>query len=92
MRELSIFVNESGRDGLPDCRYPLAVLMHDQTDGIADSSAAYEGTFSTSSRGTCLSAYFRIERLALISSSVSIAIYSSISFQHWGSASYISPV
>ncbi len=39
MRELSIFVDESGSDGLSDRHYLLAVVMHDQSDGIASSSA-----------------------------------------------------
>ncbi len=43
MRELSIFVDESGSDGLSDCRYLLTVVMHDQSESIADSIAAYEG-------------------------------------------------
>lgn len=43
MRELSIFVDESGSDGLSDRHYLLAVVMHDQSDSIANSIAAYEG-------------------------------------------------
>lgn len=31
MRELSIFVDESGSDGLSDRHYLLAVVMRDQT-------------------------------------------------------------
>ena len=37
MRELSIFVDESGSDGLSDRYYLLTVVMHDQSDSIADS-------------------------------------------------------
>lgn len=43
MRELSIFVDESGSDGLSDRHYLLTVVMHDQSESIADSIAAYEG-------------------------------------------------
>ena len=43
MRELSIFVDESGSDGLSDHHYLLTVVMHDQSENIADSIAAYEG-------------------------------------------------
>lgn len=42
MRELSIIVDESGSDGLSDCHYLLTVVMHDQSDGVADSIEAYE--------------------------------------------------
>lgn len=42
MRELSIFVDESGSDGLSDRYYLLTVVMHDQLDGIAESIEAYE--------------------------------------------------
>ena len=38
MRELSIFVDESGSDGLSDRHYLLTVVMHDQPDSIADST------------------------------------------------------
>ncbi|WP_417294648.1 hypothetical protein [Ellagibacter isourolithinifaciens] len=43
VRELSIFVDESGSDGLSDRHYLLTVVMHDQSESIADSIAAYEG-------------------------------------------------
>ena len=43
MRELSVFVDESGSDGLSDRHYLLTVVMHDQSESIADSIAAYEG-------------------------------------------------
>ena len=43
MREPSIFVDESGSDGLSDRHYLLTVVMHDQSENIADSVAAYEG-------------------------------------------------
>ena len=43
MRELSLFVDESGSDGLSDRHYLLTVVMHDQSENIADSIAAYEG-------------------------------------------------
>ena len=43
MRELSIFVDESGSDGLSDRHYLLTVVMHDQSENIANSIAAYEG-------------------------------------------------
>lgn len=42
MRELSIFVDESGSDGLSDRHYLLTVVMHDQSENIANSIAAYE--------------------------------------------------
>ena len=42
MRELSIFVNESGSDGLSDRYYPLTVVIHDRADSIADSIKAYQ--------------------------------------------------
>lgn len=42
MRELSIFVDESGSDGLSDRYYLLTVVMHDQSDSIADLIEAYE--------------------------------------------------
>ena len=38
MRELSIFVDESGSDGLSDRHYLLTVVMRDQSDSIADST------------------------------------------------------
>ena len=47
MRELSIFVDESGSDGLSDHHYLLTVVMHDQSESIADSIAAYEGALRT---------------------------------------------
>ena len=43
MRELSVFVDESGSDGLSDRHYLLTVVMHDQSESIADSITAYEG-------------------------------------------------
>lgn len=42
MRELSIFVDESGSDGLSDRYYLLTVVMHDQSDSIAESIKTYE--------------------------------------------------
>ena len=42
MRELSIFVDESESDDLSDRHYLLTVVMHDQSDSIADSIEAYE--------------------------------------------------
>ena len=42
MRELSIFVDESGSDGLSDRHYLLTVVMHGQSDSIANSIEAYE--------------------------------------------------
>lgn len=38
MRELSIFIDELGSDGLSDRYYLLTVVMHDQSDSIADST------------------------------------------------------
>ena len=38
MRELSIFVDESGSDGLFDRYYLLTVVMCGQSDSIADST------------------------------------------------------
>ena len=38
MRELSIFVDKSESDGLSDRYYLLTVVMHDQSDSIADST------------------------------------------------------
>lgn len=43
MRELSFFVDESGSDGLSDRHYLLTVVMHDQSENITNSIAAYEG-------------------------------------------------
>ena len=43
MRELSIFVDESGSDGLSDRHYLLTVVMHDQSESITDSIKSYEG-------------------------------------------------
>ena len=42
MRELSIFVDESGSDGLSDRYHLLTVVMHGQSDSIANSIEAYE--------------------------------------------------
>ena len=36
MRELGIFVDESGSDGLSDRHYLLTVVMHDQSESIAE--------------------------------------------------------
>lgn len=47
MRELSIFVDESGSDGLSDRHYLLTVVMHNQSDSIADSIEAYESALRT---------------------------------------------
>lgn len=38
MREPSIFVDESGSNGLSDRYYLLTVVMRDQSDSIADST------------------------------------------------------
>ena len=38
MRELSIFADESGSDGLSYRHYLLTVVMSDQSDSIADST------------------------------------------------------
>lgn len=38
MRELSIFVDKSESDGLSDRYYLLTVVMHDQSENIADST------------------------------------------------------
>lgn len=38
MREPSIFVDESGSDGLSDLYYLFTVVMRDQSDSIADST------------------------------------------------------
>ena len=43
MRELGVFVDESGSDGLSDRHYLPTVVMHDQSENIANSIAAYEG-------------------------------------------------
>ena len=42
MRELSIFVDESGSDGLSDRYHLLTVVMHGQSDSIANSIETYE--------------------------------------------------
>lgn len=42
MREPSIFVDESESDDLSDRYYLLTVVMHDQSDSIAESIKAYE--------------------------------------------------
>ena len=41
-RELSIFVDESGSDGLSDRHYLLTAVMHDRSESIADSIESYE--------------------------------------------------
>lgn len=51
VRELSVFVDESGSDGLSDRHYLLTVVMHDQPDGIADSIEAYEGALRAKGLG-----------------------------------------
>ena len=48
MRELSIFVDESGSDGLSDLHYLLTVVMHDQSRSIADSIELYERALRSS--------------------------------------------
>ncbi len=42
MRELSIFVDESGNDGPSDRHHLPTVAMNGQSDGIANSIKAYE--------------------------------------------------
>lgn len=44
MRELGIFIDESGGDGLSDRHYLLTVVMHDRSESIAGSIESYEGT------------------------------------------------
>ncbi len=44
MRELSIFVDESGSDGLSDPYYLLTMVMHEQSTDITGSIEAYEGS------------------------------------------------
>ena len=46
MRELSIFVDESGSDGLSDSHYLLTVVMHDQGDDLAPCIEAYEAALA----------------------------------------------
>ena len=41
-RDLSIFVDESGNRGGKARYYLLTLVMHDQTNGIADKIAHYE--------------------------------------------------
>lgn len=63
MRELSIFVDESGSDGLSDRHYLLTVVMHDQSENIADSIAAYEGAVqlcATRLRSSLIGSNFRL--------------------------------
>ena len=43
MRGLGVFVDESGGDGLSDRHCLLTVVMHDQSESIADSIQSYEG-------------------------------------------------
>ena len=52
MRELSIFVDESGSDGLSDRYYLLTVVMHDQSDSIAESIEAYEDALRAKGLGS----------------------------------------
>lgn len=42
MRDLSIFIDESGSDGLTDKYYLLTLVMHDQTDNLSNSIDSYE--------------------------------------------------
>ncbi len=42
MRGLGVFVDASGSDGLSDRHYLLTVVMHDQSESIADSIESYE--------------------------------------------------
>lgn len=42
MRELSLFIDESGSDGLSDNYYLLTLVLHDQDDGLDSSILAYE--------------------------------------------------
>lgn len=42
MRELSVFLDESGSDGLKDRYYLLALVAHDQADDISGDVALYE--------------------------------------------------
>ena len=51
MREPSIFVDEPESDDLSDRHYLLTVVMHDQSDSIAESIKAYEDALRAGSRG-----------------------------------------
>ena len=42
MRELSVFIGESGSDGLADRYYLLTLVFHEQESGIAQSIARYQ--------------------------------------------------
>ena len=42
MREASIFLDESGSDGLKDRYYLLAIVIHDQAEGIQNNIHLYE--------------------------------------------------
>lgn len=42
MRELSIFLDESGSDGLRDPFYLLAIIVHEQTTSLTESIQRYE--------------------------------------------------
>lgn len=42
MRELSVFLDESGSDGLKDRYCLLALVAHDQADDISGDIALYE--------------------------------------------------
>lgn len=44
MAELSIFIDESGSDGLKDRYYLLALVLHEQGRSISDSLARYEAS------------------------------------------------
>lgn len=46
MRELSIFADESGSDGLSDRYYLLTIVMHNQDDRLEPSIAKYENALA----------------------------------------------
>lgn len=44
MRELSIFIDESGRDNLSDYYYILTIVLHDQSNNLDYSIKLYENS------------------------------------------------
>lgn len=46
MRELSIFIDESGSDNLSDYYYILTIVLHDQSNNLAHSIQLYENSLN----------------------------------------------
>ena len=46
MRELSVFIDESGSDGLKDKYYLVTLVLHEQSDDISEGIRLYEQSLS----------------------------------------------